>query len=450
VDSLPIATAVIGSLVVLLLVRRPVSASLGLFAFLLPFDSILIPGQIGQIHIHLTWLAGATAIAVLLTTGVLARRFGRPPRAAIWWSLAVFWAGISSLWAVDPDAALFRVPLLALLLLLYLIVASIRTTEKELQTVVWLAVSGGAAAAAVSLYAFARGEWWALAAFQHARLLYGRETLSAGDKVTDPNILGATLILPLSLAIGQLLSSRTRARSLLLMGLVAVIGASMCATMSRGTFVAMVAVFVVYLWRARAKWRLLICIPLVSILVLIMPRAFFGRLDAVLVDRGAGRFDIWQVGLRAFTHYPIIGAGLDCFPNAYNEFVHTGSNFEGFSRAPHNVFLGVSVELGLIGFFLLLGALREHFRLLARALRTDSDERRRMRFIAYEAACWGLLACGFFLDILWEQYFWLTLMLMVAAVQARVPSAVATNLRLWPDRYRHQVPSPLNVNAPSI
>jgi hypothetical protein len=40
-----------------------------------------------------------------------------------------------------------------------------------------------------------------------------------------------------------------------------------------------------------------------------------------------------------------------------------------------------------------------------------------MRLISYEAACWGLLTCAFFVDILWELYFWLAWMLLVMASQ---------------------------------
>jgi O-antigen ligase len=401
-----------------------------MYAFLLPFDSILIPGQIGRIHLHLTWFAGAAAAVILLTAGLLGKRFVRPPRAALWLSLIIFWAAMSSLWAINADSAVFRLPLLALLLLLYLLAVSIRVSEKELATIAWLAVLGACLAAAITLYAFSRGEWWVPPEAQQVRHLSGRVTLSAGDRVTDPNILGATLILPLSLAIGQLLSSRTWGKRLLLMGLLAVIGVSICATMSRGTLVATVVIFTVYLWRSRARWRVLLPIAVLGMLVLAMPQVFFLRLAGAFADRGAGRVDVWEVGLRAFSHYPILGAGLDCFPDAYDQYVQTASNFVGFSRGPHNIYLGMSVELGVIGLLLLLSTVKGHIGLVAKALRSDSDESSRMRLISYEAACWGLLASGIFLDILWEGYFWLILMLIVMSVRARDASREAAYRRL--------------------
>jgi O-antigen ligase len=441
VYSYPFA-AVLALAVAVLVARWPVGASLGTYAFLLPFDSILIPGQMGGIHLHLTWFVGAAAGGILLTLGLVGRGFVRPPRAALWLSLIVFWAGMSSLWAINTENAVFRLPLVGLLLLLYLAAVSIRVSQQELAMVACLTILGGCIAAAVSLYGYSHGQWWMLPGVH--RQLSGRETLSLGERVTNPNTLGATLILPLSLAVGLLLSSRTWLRRLLLTGVVAVIGASIYATMSRGTLVATAVVFLIYLWRSRERWRVLVPITVLGGMVLAMPQLFFLRLGETFADRGAGRFDLWVVGFHILKHYAVLGAGLDCFPDAFNEYVHTAPNFEGFSRAPHNVYLGTWVELGLVGLVLLLSAIGGHLLLAAKASRADSDESSRLRLISYEAACLGLLASGLFLDMLWEEYFWLTLMLLVMAVRARQGSRKAVYAGSLPGRYPFPVAAPLN------
>jgi len=434
-DLLPLA-AVLVLAVVLLLARWPVAVSLGTYAFLLPFDSVLILAQAGRFHLHLTWFLGAAAAGIMLSAELLGRRFVRPPRTALWLSLIVFWAAMSSLWAINTEASLFRLPLLGLLLLLYLAAVSTRASEIELDTIAWLAVLGGCCAAAVSLYGYSHGEWWA-----------GRETLSVGERGTNPNTLGATLILPLSLAVGLVLSSRTWLRRLLLMGLVAVIGASIFATMSRGTLVATAVVFLFYLWQSRVRWRVLVPITVLGVIVLAAPQVFFLRLGQAFADRGSGRLDVWEVGLQALRHYAILGAGLDCFPDAFSEYVRTAPNFVGFDRAPHNIYLGTWVELGVVGLILLLSTIRGHLLLAAKACRAASDESSRLRLISYEAACLGLLASGFFLDILWEEYFWLTLMLLVMAVRARQASGKTVYLRSLPRRYPFRVATPLNANT---
>jgi O-antigen ligase len=202
----------------------------------------------------------------------------------------------------------------------------------------------------------------------------------------------------------------------LLFGLVGVIGASILATMSRGAIAAVATVFIVLLWRFGAKRRVLLPLVIMGGIVMSMPDISKRFMQS---DRGAGRFDIWHVGLSAFRHYALFGAGQDCFPDAFNQYVRTAPNFVGFSRAPHNIYLGTGVELGLVGLVLLLGAIVRHFLLAAKGSRAVPDEALRLQLVSYQAALCGLLVCGFFLDILWDEYFWLTLMLMVMTVHSR-------------------------------
>ena len=410
--------AVVASLAVaLLLVRSPVGGALGLFGFLLPFDAVLVLAQVGRIHIHVTWIVGAAAGVLLLLTARLGNRLTTPPQAAVWMGLLIFWGLLSYFWALNAENTLFRLPVLALLLFLYFAAASIRPTEKEMATIIWLVILGGFLGAALSLYEFSRGEWYISPLATHIpRQLSGRETLGIGGRMTDPNSLGASLILPLSLAVCTLLSSRTWPRRLLLLGMVGVIGASILATMSRGALAAVATVFAVLIWRSGARRRVLLPLVIMGGIVMSMPDIPKRVMQS---DRGAGRFDIWQVGLSAFRRYPLFGAGQDCFPDAFNQYAHTAPNFVGFSRAPHNIYLGTGVELGLVGLVLLLGAIVRHFLLAAKGSQAVRDKGLRLQFVAYEAALWGLLVGGFFLDLLWEEYFWLTLMLIVMTVHVR-------------------------------
>ena len=423
--------AILIFLIILLVARWPVRVSLGIYALLLPFDAVLIPAKVGNTHLHLTWFVGAGAAGVLLTTALLGRGFVRPPRSALWLTLLVFWAATSSLWAINTERAVFRLPLIALLLLLYLTAVSIRVNKKELATIAWLAILGGCLAAAISIYQFSSGQGFtSVHAAELRDQLSGRGTLWT----TNPNYLGATLILPLSLALGQLLSSTSRLRRLLLMGVIALIGGGIYLTMSRGVLLASAVVSMVFFWRSRSRRRMLGAMAVLAIILMAMPTRFFLRLGESLTDRGAGRLDIWMVGLRALKHYGIVGAGLDCFPDAYNEYIHTGLNFVGFSRSPHNIYLATGVELGIVGLVLLLSVIAGHLLLATKVCRATLDEVSRLQVISYEAACWGLLAVGFSLDLLWETYFWLTLMLLVIAVRSWQTSRAAVYLGAGPCR----------------
>jgi O-antigen ligase len=153
-----------------------------------------------------------------------------------------------------------------------------------------------------------------------------------------------------------------------------------------------------------------------------MPGLFVLRFQDTIADRGAGRMDIWENGLQALRHYGILGAGLDRFPDAYNKFLYVSSEYRGFSRASHNIYLGTAVELGIVGITFLALILWSHLLRAAKAYRSDLKESSRLRLISYEAAFWGLLVQGFFYGILWEEYLWLAWMLLIMATRGRQAS----------------------------
>jgi hypothetical protein len=72
-----------------------------------------------------------------------------------------------------------------------------------------------------------------------------------------------------------------------------------------------------------------------------------------------------------------------------------------------------------VGLVLLFGVIVRHLLLAGKDSRAIPDVVLRLQLVSYEAALWGLLVCGFFLDLLWEEYLWLTLMLIVMTVHVR-------------------------------
>jgi O-antigen ligase len=188
--------------------------------------------------------------------------------------------------------------------------------------------------------------------------------------------------------------------------------------MSRGAAIATVVVVLIYVRRSRASLRVLVLFLLMGGSVAAMP-GFISRFQETLADRGAGRLDIWETGLQALRHYGILGAGLDRFPDAYNKYLYVALEYRGYSRAPHNIYLGTAVELGIVGITLLALTIWTHLRGVTKAYRGDLNESSRLRLMSYEAACMGLLVSGLFMDIQWEEYFWLAWMLLVIATRPR-------------------------------
>jgi O-antigen ligase len=378
-----------------LFLRWPVQTVLGSFALLLPFDSVSALGSEAT-GAALTRYVGGLAAFVLLLIGLRDRRFSVPPRATLWWSLFVLW-GVATLgWAANLQFAWDRLPTALSLLMFYIIATSFRITRKELSLVMLATVVGGCIAAIFSVYQFYSGVVY---------LQTARSSLMMGNRDTDPNQFGASLLLPLSLAIAAVIEGRNRI-SRLLAGLAAcVLSLAILLSMSRGAMIAAATLGLVYVWRLGWNRRILIALTSAAGMLLLMPHSFFTRMG--LSDRGAGRFDIWIASMHLLPHYGWFGAGWNNFIVVYTGIAGLAPSFRGYTRGSHNIYIGMLVEVGIVGLTFLFLAFRSQLRRAgARTL------------IPYEAACWAMLVMGITLDIVWRKSFWFAWILLAMAVRA--------------------------------
>jgi O-antigen ligase len=131
-------------------------------------------------------------------------------------------------------------------------------------------------------------------------------------------------------------------------------------------------------------------------------------------DGGAGRRDIWHVGLYALRDYWMTGAGVGNFTNAYDrEYIHVyGAQYVlGWHWAAHNVPLMVATELGIVGFSLFVLALVAQFQVL-RHLAAGNRSAFELR-LTLEGAFLAIVVSGFSTSDLNAKYVWLAFSLMV-------------------------------------
>ena len=401
-----------------MLLLWPVEVALGMFAFSVPFSGFVLSSGSG---VSFAWITGALAGMVVLGVGVAFRRMVVPPAPAVWWSLFAAWGLLSIAWAIDPEKTIHRLPTSLSLVVLFVSTAALKASKREFRVAVIATIAGGVVAAALSARTF-----YTLAGSSDAEHVRGSLAL-ADDTETDPNVFAASLLLPLSLAIGESLSAITLRRRILMWGSTAAIAAGILLSMSRGGFLAVVVLLAVYAYRLRLRWKVLWPIAMVAALLLSMPQFFFSRLAQALPSGGAGRLYIWKAGFEALKHYPLWGAGLDNFQMAYRPYSGYAPRFYGYFRAAHNIYLQTAVELGILGFTLMLASVASHFRQIQR-LRKEKGNLIALRLVPYEAAGCALLAAGFFLDIVWQKLFWLVWILAVIAVQVtrNTPALVAS------------------------
>ena len=387
-------------------IKYPVEMTLGLFAFLIPFDNVLLVGRAG---LSIDWALGAAAGAVLLAYGLVSGRLRMPPRSAIWWGLFILWGAGTVLWALDPAQSLQRLPSAVSIFLFYLVVVSFRMNARELRTVVLFIIAGGVLASAVALRDFTRGVGW-----------FSRAALVISNKETNPNDFADTLLFPFSLALGGFLSVGTSMKRSAMLLAATMIGVCVLLTMSRGSLFGLAALLIVYLIRLRVRRQVLIPIVLVSAFITVAPAFFFQRMQQALTDRGDGRWDIFLVGTQIIKHYPVLGIGLDNFRVGYAKFAGFAPIFRGFDRDPHNIYLQAWAELGIVGLALLLTAIIWQLRELHLANRGRQGSPNYL-LLAIEAACWALLVHGFAANLLWRKQFWLVWILAALATQLQRP-----------------------------
>jgi O-antigen ligase len=288
---------------------------------------------------------------------------------------------LSCIWSIDPVASRTEVVSMGGYLMTALAIAVTPRTVMAEGRLARAAVFGGVAASVLVL----------VGSFAQDGLV--RVTLVGAASSADPNNFAASLLLPLALA-----ASGGNARWPLRVLVCGVLVAGILATGSRGGIIGVLTVLSVVLnWRRKGKavlWgvlEMLIVMFVVWVLVVTLFPMLLTRLS--FADMGAGRLGIWRVGLTAFGRFGSIGAGTGAFPAAYDA---VGAGVEGYSRAAHNIFLQIAVELGVVGLVLFCLC-------VISSLRSAKSNRGAV------AAILGVLATSFFLGTLELSFFWVVL-----------------------------------------
>ena len=377
--------------------RWPIVSTFGLYAFLLPFDTVeAAAGAMG-----FTRPLSVVTVGVLALAALTERRLHRPPMSAVCCGLVVLWCGVGTLWAIDSEGVLRRLPSMLSLFAVYIVATAIVPTRKELYSVAVLAVLGGACVAAIAyVYGLQYG-------------VEGRMTLAVGGRVANPNNLAAALILPLALSIAGFLHLKAGALRILALGAVSVIATGMYISASRAALIAAGAMLLVLICRTGIKKEMVATVLILSVLAGTVSASLFERLDLLVSGEdatGSGRLDIWKIGVQGVREFGLFGAGLNNFADVYRHYSPLGPRLIG--PGAHNTYLMVWVELGLPGLLLILWALGGHFAVARTARKAGRDT---VALAALEAACVGMLVVSIFGDDVWSKQFWLPFILLMWA-----------------------------------
>ena len=375
----------------------------------------------------LAWLGG---IAVASREGMRPRGLvARQPLLAAALALFTVWTVVSLVWATDLPLAVDSVNRFVLNFALFPIALAFVVEARHV--VALFAVFVAASVASVA---------YGLIADPSAGTVAAGRLSGAG---INPNELGnvLTVAIILGVGLGLLRTWHPLARA------GAFAGAAFCVvglflTLSRGAmFGLVVAMLAAPLLIGRGRRLVAVAIAATAIICAV---AWFGAFashsskERVLhpsAEGGSGRTDLWKMGWRMVEDHPIRGVGVGNFPARSVDYLLRPGRTDhdvyivDTPKVPHNIYLAVLSELGVVG-IALFGAILAS--VLAAAIHAAREfERRGRRTMDYLSrilllAIIGYLAALFFSSQLFEKQFWLLLAIApaVLAIAQRVPGEV--------------------------
>ena len=370
--------------------------------FIIPWENVVVFDGLGTVSRAAGVLVGAFWVLTVVVTGEF--RKPQPFHVAVY--LFVLWNLLSAIWSVDIDRTVDYVLTYFQLAILIFILWDLYTTPEALKA---------------GLQAYVLGAYVAIGS-TIANYLTGVERGYLRYSATgfNPNDLGLMLALGIPVAWHLAISegSGRRADLLQLVNYAYLPAATLAIllTGSRGAIVAALPAFIYVLGsllRLRLFSRILIGTALVGSLLAVQslaPQSSFNRLatigTSVAESDLGGRVDIWSQGIDIFSENSLLGIG----GGAFRAIIESG-------KAPHNSFLSVLVEVGIIGFALFAIILAIVVYQAVRQLRLDSS-----LWLAI-LSVWALGA--FSLGWVQRKPTWLFLSLAVASAAMSMPSVKA-------------------------
>ena len=198
-------------------------------------------------------------------------------------------------------------------------------------------------------------------------------------------------------------------------GAMTVLGAS-----SRGSQVALAFQGAWIAIQRKLKLRVLVGIVLLAGLGFAMlPAAEKARFLRSGTDKtSVQRLDYWRAGLRMIEHHPVFGVGFFNFAPVY-AVQEPSKLFDGRAQLPHNIFIQVGTDAGLVGLGIFLILIYRNFK-IAREIRRTCDKNEAVPAFASPVAraltvtAWGFVIAGQFNTVSYYPFLWINLALTVA------------------------------------
>ncbi|MBR2500716.1 MAG: O-antigen ligase family protein [Clostridia bacterium] len=236
----------------------------------------------------------------------------------------------------------------------------------------------------------------------------------------NPNVLGEFLVLSIPVCLALFLKSEKLFHKILYLGVLALMGACLIFTWSRGAWLGVMLAIMIYLVMTDKRWTL--CALIIIVVIPFIPSllasnsTIIGRFASIgnMADSStAYRVSIWGSALSMIKDYWLcgIGPGSDAFSKIYIDYAAAGANFALHS---HNLYLQLITELGISGLVVFVAIIIKFYKsTIMSVLENGKKSLRSSVTIASVAGISGLLFQGL-TDYIWYNYkllliFWIVL-----------------------------------------
>jgi putative inorganic carbon (HCO3(-)) transporter len=345
---------------------------------------------------------------------------------------------LSALWAVDPQRTVGGAAELAKNLLIFWVAVELIRSLRVLTACCLALVLSAGALSAISVYQYVTGtftsDYGGFAQADVRQIVDNVNLYRLAGPIGDPNFYALILLVTVPLGLALLASTRRPFVRLVVASGVVLTAATVLLTYSRGGVIVLAIGCLLSLARLRVDAsRVALLVVALSVALALMPPSVWERLGTMLrpiqntsqvgqvVDTSVElRLGAQRAAIEMFLDHPLGGVGADNYPLLYQEYSQRlGVTAVASQFQPHNLYLQVGAETGMLGLLAFLPAVIGPLVALEQARRAGRGvtPAREWLVVSFgvEIALVCYLLASFTLQGSYPRYLWILLALVVAA-----------------------------------
>jgi len=387
----------------------------------------------------------STILAVFLLAVIIFRRIYFNEPVENWHRQAIFFGAFglivlaSLLYAKDQESVRSALSEFIPDITITIVVAILLRSARDLRRVVWALLAAGILLGTLTTIQQLTGNftnsYLGFSQVDFSNIVGAVDDYRVIGPALDPNSYGMYMVLLIPLAMDRLWNEHKLFLRIVALWSFLVVSLTIMFTFSRGAFLSLVFVLVLFFVHHPPKIRTILYLVVLGVVLLIFAPARYTDRLATLLDfirdsgetESNGGVDIRQaalsepsfkgrlsenlVGLQMASDHPIFGVGYKNFEYYYQSYSRPlGIDSRSEGRGAHNLYLEVAAEMGIIG-LIWFGALQV---IVIKGLRRARDRFRLVRMdqeasmvIAFSISLAGFLFASIFRHLTYPRYVWL-------------------------------------------